>query len=266
MPSSSKMMLTLAALLTATYALPMPQGAGTGAAFDSLFSDTDTGVGLAVENAEDNTANTISGAKGGVPARRSPQGAGTGAALDSLFSDIDTGVGLAVENAEDNTANLISGSKGTASTGGGSAAGPPPPPPHARRQLDKIAKGAQALSNAAGTGAETSALTDTLVNVDGETTSGQAAAGAALGNAEATTLENVGSAIPKRQLDKIAKGAQAISNAAGTGAVTSTETNGLVSIDGATTDGQAGIGAAVGSAEENTLEAVGSTVPKRSVY
>ena len=64
MPSASKLILALAIFAVATNSLPTPQLAGEGALFDSLFTDTDNGVGHGVENAEDNLAATISGTKG----------------------------------------------------------------------------------------------------------------------------------------------------------------------------------------------------------
>ncbi|EME85526.1 uncharacterized protein MYCFIDRAFT_18549, partial [Pseudocercospora fijiensis CIRAD86] len=138
---------------TGVLAAPVPQLAGEGAACNSVLSSTDNGVGYGVENAEDNTANTISGT--------------------------DNGVGYGVENAEDNTANTIS------STGA------------RRRQLDKISNGAQAISQAAGTGASTSAVTTELDDVDGTSTGGAADLGAKIGDTEAGTLEGAGAAIPK---------------------------------------------------------------------
>ncbi|KAK7191765.1 hypothetical protein PSPO01_02214 [Paraphaeosphaeria sporulosa] len=200
MPSTSKMMLTLA-LLTVAYALPTPQLAGEGAAANSLLSSTDNGVGYGIENAEDNIAALVTSLKGSIPARRT------------------------------------------------------------RRQLDKISNGAQTLSNALGTGAVTSSTTSELDTIDGQSTSGAADLGAQVGNAEASTLEAVGSAIPKRQLDKISNGAQTLSNAAGTGAATSTITTGLDSIDGILTSGAANTGADLGNTEAGTLEAAGSSVP-----
>ena len=244
---STKMLFTIA-LFTVAYALPTPQGAGTGAAANSILSSTDNGVGFGVENAEDNTAALITSTKGSVPHTRR-QGAGTGAAANSILSSTDNGVGFGVENAEDNTAALITSTKGSV------------PARRSRRQLDKVSNGAQAVSNAVGTGAATASTTGELDTVDGQTTGGQANLGAQVGNTEASTLEAAGSAIPKRQLDKIAKGAQAVSDAAGTGAATSSTTNGLVSIDGTTTGGQAAVGAAVGDTEAGTLEAAGSSVP-----
>lgn len=244
---STKLLFTIA-LFTAAYALPTPQLAGTGAAANSVLSSTDNGVGFGIENAEDNTAALVNSLKGSVPLARR-QGAGTGAAANSILSSTDNGVGFGVENAEDNTAALINSVKSGV------------PARRSRRQLDKVANGAQALSNAVGTGGATTSTTGELDTIDGETTGGQANLGAQVGDAEASTLESVGSAIPKRQLDKIAKGAQAVSNAVGTGAVTSSTTNGLVSIDGTTTSGQAAVGAAVGDTEAGTLEAAGSSVP-----
>lgn len=119
--------------------------------------------------------------------------AGTGAAANSILSSTDNGVGYGIENAEDNTANLISGTKGSTGTGGNPP--PPPPPPH-KRQLDKIANGAGAIANAAGAGAVGNPVVQVGDSVDGATTSGQADAGAKIGQTEESTLESVGSAVP----------------------------------------------------------------------
>lgn len=262
---STKVLCTLA-LITVAYALPTPQLAGEGAAANSIFSDTDNGIGHGIENVEENTAALVSSTKGGaaVPATRR-QLAGEGAAADSLFSDTDNGVGHGIENIEDNTASLISSLKGGSTTGttGGSSAPPPPPPParRTRRQLDKVSNGAQTLSEALGTGSSTSAVTTALDNIDGESTSGAANAGAQIGGTEDSTLENTGKAIPKRQLDKIAKGMQTLSNAAGTGAATTNPTNGLINIDGTLTQGASNIGADVGGTEDGVLEEAGDSVP-----
>lgn len=120
-----------------------------------------------------------------------PQLAGEGAAFDSLFSSTDNGVGFGIENAEDNLAGLVSSLKG------GAAAPAAPAPPPSRRQADKIAHGLQALSNAAGAGSGTTALTDALVNLDGALTSGAANAGASIGATEVSTLEGLGNAVPR---------------------------------------------------------------------
>lgn len=236
------------------------QLAGEGAAANSILSGTDNAVGFGVENAEDNIAGNISQVKGSVPAKR--QLAGEGAAADSILTDTDNGVGYGTENAEDNIADTIS--KLTGNSAGGSGGNPPPPPPPHKRQLDKIAKGAQAIGDAAGVGAETQPATDAAVSADGTLTSGAANAGAQVGSTEETTLENVGSSVPKskRQLDKIAKGAQAIGDAAGVGAETQPATDAAVSADGTLTSGAANAGAQVGSTEETTLENAGSSVPK----
>lgn len=126
-----------------------------------------------------------------------PQLAGEGAALNSIFSGTDNASGYSIEEIEDNTANLISGTN-AAKTGGGSSGGaPPPPPPKERRQLDKVAAGFQALSQAAGTGASTDALSTELEGLDGSLTSGAANAGATVGGAEESTLEGAAKSIPR---------------------------------------------------------------------
>lgn len=115
-----------------------------------------------------------------------PQLAGEGQAADSLFTDTDNGVGFGIKNAEDNLAALVSSTKGTA-----------PAVPKERRQADKICNGFQDLSNAVGTGSSTTAATQACDNLDGELTSGAANAGASVGSTEASTLEGLGSAVPR---------------------------------------------------------------------
>jgi hypothetical protein len=251
------------------------QLAGEGAAADSILSDTDNGVGYGTENALDNTANLISSTKGSVPAvparfRARRQLAGEGAAADSILSDTDNGVGYGTEDALDNTANLITsikGGSGTASTGTGASNPPPPPPPPGRmvrRQGDKISNGVGAVGNALGVGAVTDPIQAAGDNADGSLTSAAANAGASVGSAEETTLEGVGSAVPKfrRQGDKISNGVGAVGNAAGVGAVTDPIAKAGDGLDGTSTSAAANIGADIGSAEEASLEEIGSAVPK----
>jgi hypothetical protein len=251
------------------------QLAGEGAAADSILSDTDNGVGYGTENALDNTANLISSTKGSVPAvqarfRARRQLAGEGAAADSILSDTDNGVGYGTEDALDNTANLITsikGGSGTASTGTGASNPPPPPPPPGRmvrRQGDKISNGVGAVGNALGVGAVTDPIQAAGDNADGSLTSAAANAGASVGSAEETTLEGVGSAVPKfrRQGDKISNGVGAVGNALGVGAVTDPIQAAGDNADGSLTSAAANAGASVGSAEESTLEGIGSAVPK----
>jgi len=247
MPSYSTIIYTFT-IITAVTALPTPQLAGEGAAANSILSSTDNGVGFGIKNAEDNLAANVKSIK---PANRR-QLAGEGAAANSLFSSTDNGVGFGIENAEDNLAGDVTTLKGGA------------PARKERRQADKIAKGAQTLSNAAGTGAATSKTTTALVNVDGDLTSGAANTGADVGKTEESTLEDIGSGVPKtrRQLDKISNGAQDLSNALGTGAETSTLTTAGDNVDGELTSGAANAGAMVGNTEESTLEGVGNAVPK----
>jgi hypothetical protein len=159
MPSFSKALLALV-LITSVAATPIPQLAGEGAAADSILSGTDNAVGYGIEDAEDNIAGNIASVKSG------------------------SGLGN------------LGGSTGGA-TGGSPPPPPPPPGPHHRRQLDKIAHGMQAMSNAAGTGSATEAATNELVDIDGQATGGAANAGAQIGNAEVETLEKIGSSVPR---------------------------------------------------------------------
>jgi len=176
-------------------AAPVPQLAGEGAA-------------------ENNLAGNVASVKAGqIPSKR--QLAGEGAAANSILSSTDNGIGYGTENAEVNLAGDVTAVK----------AGQIP-----KRQLDKVAKGAQTLSNAAGTGASTSSLTGAAVSIDGSSTSGAANLGADAGALEQSTLEAAGSGVPKtrRQADKICKGAQVLSTAAGTGALTNNPVNSCV--------------------------------------
>lgn len=248
--------LLSAVLASTVVALPVPQLAGEGAACNAILSDTDNGVGYAVEDVEDNVAGVIQS----IPHSLRRQLAGEGALCNAIFSDTDNGVGHGVEDVEDNIANLIK--PGSSGSGGTGSAPPAPPAMRRKRQLDKIANGLQTLSNAAGTGAATSSLTQALDTIDGLSTSGAANLGASIGQAEESTLEALGSSVLKRnaQLDKIANGLQAISNAAGTGPETSALTTGLVDLDGALTSGAANLGTEIGNAEDSILEGVGSSV------
>ena len=242
---------TLAALIlgfatTQILALPTPQIAGEGAACNSILSSTDNGVVYGTENAEDNTANTVSSVTKGTRRRR--QIAGEGAACDSVLTSTDNGVGYGVENAEDNTANTVS------STTKGAR----------RRQLDKISKGAGTLGDAAGAGAVADPAAAEGESLDGTLTGDAANAGAQVGNTEASTLEQAGSDVPKarRQLDKISKGAGDLGDAAGAGAVADPAAAEGESLDGTLTGDAANAGAQVGNTEASTLEQAGSDVPK----
>lgn len=120
-----------------------------------------------------------------------PQLAGEGQAANSIFTDTDNGIGYGTENAENNLAGLISSLKGNA------AATPPLPASPRRRQLDKIANGAQNVANAAGVGSSTTSTTNALKNIDGALTSGAANTGASVGSTEESTLEGAGNAVPR---------------------------------------------------------------------
>ncbi|KAF2480916.1 hypothetical protein BDY17DRAFT_202518 [Neohortaea acidophila] len=267
----------LAFAATGVLAAPLPQLAGFGSGSDSIFTDTDNGVGYGVENAEDNLAGTIAGAKGGssTPAQPGPtrrQLAGVGSGSDSIFTDTDNGVGYGVENAEDNLAGNLKGESPSTSPSqsgsGSSSSGPPPPPPpppsKRRRQLNKVAAGEQTLANAAGVGSSTEGLTNEENTLDGDGTNGAAEVGAAIGSTEASTLENAGNQVPKkfrRQLNKVAAGEQTLANAAGVGSETESTTNEENTLDGDGTNDAANAGAEIGSTEETTLEEAGNLTP-----
>ena len=117
-------------------------------------------------------------------------------------------------------------------------------------------------------------------SLDGQLTSAAADAGAQIGyvrpllpalpgktdnrkrSTEESTLEGIGKAIPKRQLDKIANGSKNIGNAAGISVVTDPVGNAGDSLDGTLTSAAADAGAQIGSTEESTLEGVGKAVPR----
>ena len=250
-PVNSKALFAILLLLGSNvFAAPLArrQLHGEGVAADALLTDTDNGVGYGTENAEDNLAALITNTK---PAGTRRQLHGEGVAADALLTDTDNGVGYGTENAEDNLAALITNTKGST-----------------KRQADKISKGAQAVSSALGTGAATQNPTDSIDTIDGATTDGAANIGTDTGTMEAATLEAAGSAVPtslkqRRQADKISNGAQAVSNALGTGAATTTVTDSLDTIDGASTDGAANLGTDTGAMEASTLEAAGSAVPSK---
>ncbi|KAK6433807.1 hypothetical protein LTR95_010017 [Oleoguttula sp. CCFEE 5521] len=242
------------------------QLAGEGAAADSILSGTDNAVGHGVEDAEDNVAADITSAKGGStttgggsnplppppPPNRRRQLAGEGAAANSILSGTDNAIGYGTEDAEDNLAGNVATVKAAVTA--------------TKRQLDKVAAGAQAVSDAAGTGDSTSAATTAAEADDGSLTSGAANAGQTVADIEVATAEGAGKSVPKsrRQLDKIANGAQAIGDAAGVGSTTAPATSAGDSVDGTLTSGAANAGAQVADTEVSTAESVGKSVPRRS--
>jgi hypothetical protein len=247
--------LLLVAAIQPTLSAPLKtrQLAGEGSAANSILSGTDNAVGYGVENAEDNTASLITSLKGSAPATKR-QLAGEGSAADSILTDTDNGVGYGTENAEDNTASLITSAKGSIPATVGRKI---------RRQADKIANGAAAVLNAAGATAAGNAVQTNGDSVDGTLTSDAANAGAQVGSTEESTLESLGSAVPKtrRQADKIANGAAAVISAAGQPGVASQEQTTGDNVDGQLTNDAATAGAQVGSDEETALEQTGSDTP-----
>lgn len=94
----------------------------------------------------------------------------------------------------DNTANLITSVKGGST---GSTGSTPPPGPKFRRQGDKISNGVGAVGNALGVGAVTNPIQAAGDSADGTLTGDAANAGASIGSTEESTLEGIGSAVPK---------------------------------------------------------------------
>lgn len=123
-----------------------------------------------------------------VAALPTPQLHGEGVAADALFTDTDNGVGYGIENAEDNLAQNIQSMKGGA---------PARRTVLITRQMDKVSKGAQQISQAAGTGTSTTSLTTGLENIDGDLTNGASNTGTDGGATEESLLEDTGSAVPK---------------------------------------------------------------------
>jgi hypothetical protein len=256
------------ALAQAILAAPIRrQLAGEGSACNSIFTDTDNGVGYGLEYAEENLAGSASSAKG----RR--QLHGEGEACDSLFTQTDNGVGYGLENAEDGIAGNIAGLTGNSYTNGGAGTGgspqpapapakPAPAPGKPKRQLDKVANGFGAIGQAAGLTTLTSGPVTQLDSLDGTLTDGAANAGASLGTTEVETLEGLGKAVPrKRQADKVAKGAAALGQVAGIQKFSDPTAESIESLDGTLTDGVANMGAGVADSEDQILEGTGSAVP-----
>lgn len=109
------------------------------------------------------------------------QAAGVGQGSDDLFTDLDNGTGYGIEDAEDNTANTINQIKGAVP---------------ARRQLNKIADGANTLVSAAGS-PQVGGQVDEIGNtVDTYGTNDSADAGDQAGTVAEQTLEAAGSDAP----------------------------------------------------------------------
>jgi hypothetical protein len=245
------------------------QLAGEGSACDSVLTQTDNGVGHGVENAEDNTANTISSTKGGARKRQADKIAhgaqqvgnsvGAGAVTGPVGDQIANADGTLTSGAANAGAQVGNTEDSTLENAGSQV------PRKVRRQADKIAHGAQQIGNAVGAQAVTGPVGDQIADADGTLTSGAANAGAQVGNTEDSTLENAGSQVPrkfKRQADKIAHGAQQIGNAVGAQAVTGPVGDQIADADGTLTSGAANAGAQVGNTEDSTLENAGNQVPR----
>lgn len=173
-------------------AAPVPQLAGLGAGCDAIFSDVDSGTGLAVEEALDNAASLVKSA--GVPR----QLAGLGAGCNAIFSDVDSGTGLAVEEALDNAASLVQSAT--------------------KRQANKIGSGVGAVIDLI-PGAEpvADAEVDLVNGIDGAGTSGLADLGTAVGDAILYTGETAGDLVPS-SIDSGAVGTTGGAAGAGPGA------------------------------------------------
>ena len=206
------------------------QGAGVGAACNSLLSDADTGSGLAVKEAGQNAASLLKGA--GAKRQLDKVGAGTAAIIgladqnaadyqEGLTNNID-GDGtsdsavigqqagdLEVEAGE-GAGNLVpsstiapTGSGSGTTTGGSSSGGSPPPPPpkkggpKARRQLDKVGGGTAAIISLASpdVAAQQEAATN---SIDGTGTNDSAALGQSIAAQEVTAGTSAGNLVPSK--------------------------------------------------------------------
>lgn len=137
---------------------------------------------------------------------------GTGSATESTTEalvDLDgeaTGaaanLGSELGGSEEQTLEEVGSTLGKAGgsilsgAGGGSPSVPSLPAiPHARRQLDKIAKGVQTLAASKGLGDATEGLTGVAVDLDGTLTGAAANVGQEIGSAEEGGLEEIGSGV-----------------------------------------------------------------------
>lgn len=227
---------------TTIFAAPLPQGVGVGAGCDSMLTDGDTGSGLAVKEAGQNTASLLKSAG----AKR--QGAGVGDACNAILADGDTGSGLAVKEAGQNAASLLT------------SAG-------ARRQLDKAGAGTAAVI-----GVVDPDLADyqegLANNIDGDGTSDSAVIGEQVGALEAEAGEGAGNLVPskvptgKRQLDKAGAGTAAVIGVVDPDVADYQE--GLTNnIDGDGTSDSAVIGEQTGALEAEAGEGAGNLVPSK---
>jgi hypothetical protein len=91
---------------TGVLAVPVPQLAGEGAACNSVLSSTDNGVGFGVENAEDNTANTIKSSGGKV--RRQLDKIANGAGTVGDAAKVGTVINLIAMKRDSVNSTLIS--------------------------------------------------------------------------------------------------------------------------------------------------------------
>ncbi|KAF4996561.1 hypothetical protein FGRMN_4445 [Fusarium graminum] len=160
MTQITKLLIVLSA---ATAGLSAPvlktrQLAGEGNFFDSLFTDTDNGVGYGVENAENNLAEFLGGS-----------------AASSGGSGGNGGNG-----------------------GGAGGPPPPPGPKMVKRQGDKIANGAAADLNALGLNQEADLVQTDGDNIDGQLTDDATNIGAQFGGDEEDILERLGNMVPSK--------------------------------------------------------------------
>ncbi|KAK9813883.1 hypothetical protein WJX73_003245 [Symbiochloris irregularis] len=182
--------LMLDTIPTAGNAVPgrkLQQNAGTGAGCNAIFSDFDTSTGEGTENAENNVAGDINGAKpAGAGRRRLHQNAGTGAGCDAIFSDFDTSTGEGTENAENNVAGDISGTKPAA--GGGTG--------RKLLQENRIGDGAGNILDAVGANGAGNAVAQISDADDGDLTNDLANGGQDVGQLMLDTLPTAGNAVP----------------------------------------------------------------------
>jgi hypothetical protein len=189
------------------------QIAGVGSGCDSILTDLDNASGFATKNVEEGVGNDIKGANAKRQLNKISNGFGdlaNDAGLSAVGNPVDAEgnvidgdgtngaaeVGAKIGSAEESvlegtTATVFNKGDNTGSGGnGGSAPPPPPPPPKVRRQLNKISDGFGDLANAAGLSAVGNPIDAEGNVVDGDGTNGAAQAGADVGSAEESTLED----------------------------------------------------------------------------
>lgn len=253
---SLAVIIAFAAVLTNAAPLSKRQGAGVGAACNSIFTDADTMLGNeATKSIGEGLAGDLKGTGDGLLRR---QGAGVGAGCDSILTDADTMLG---NEATKGIGETIAGDlKGTGNT---------------RRQLNGIADGLTAVTgDVPALEAESDQLDSQLNTIDGEGTDGSAQLGETIGDTELQVGNILGGGKgtsggsgaapagpgPKRQLNGIADGLTApLENYGATQELGSNLDSYLNTIDGQGTDDAAELGQIVGDEELQLGKTIGGS-------